>query len=221
MDLILRALALDPNHPDILDSYSYQLAELGYLKQALPVRERLQGLEPYAPVFHGNFAMMIWASGQTDAAIALYNTPPGGPTGGLARLYASQGRFGEAADLMQSGRNGDPVLSAQRDAAVRLLRTAPVVAASPQTLPKLGSQGWVFLYVGAPERVLEYHEGNIKIGYHGGIDTFPLWAPTFAPVRKTERFKAFVRAAGYVDYWRARGWPDLCRPMGADDFGCD
>jgi hypothetical protein len=24
-----------------------------------------------------------------------------------------------------------------------------------------------------------------------------------------------------VDYWRARGWPDLCRPMGADDFVCD
>ena len=41
------------------------------------------------------------------------------------------------------------------------------------------------------------------------------------PVRKTERFKALVRKAGLVDYWRARGWPDLCRPMGADDFVCD
>jgi len=41
------------------------------------------------------------------------------------------------------------------------------------------------------------------------------------PVRKTERFKAWVRAEGMVDYWRARGWPDLCRPMGADDFVCD
>ena len=26
---------------------------------------------------------------------------------------------------------------------------------------------------------------------------------------------------GLVDYWRARGWPDLCRPMGVDDFVCD
>ena len=26
---------------------------------------------------------------------------------------------------------------------------------------------------------------------------------------------------GMVDYWRARGWPDLCRSMGADDFVCD
>ena len=46
-------------------------------------------------------------------------------------------------------------------------------------------------------------------------------APSYAPVRKTERFKAYVRKAGLVDYWRARGWPDLCRPMGADDFVCD
>jgi hypothetical protein len=36
-----------------------------------------------------------------------------------------------------------------------------------------------------------------------------------------QRFKAYVRKAGLVDYWRARGWPDLCRPMGADDFVCD
>ena len=43
----------------------------------------------------------------------------------------------------------------------------------------------------------------------------------YAPVRKTERFKAYVRKIGMVDYWRARGWPDLCRSMGADDFVCD
>ena len=54
-----------------------------------------------------------------------------------------------------------------------------------------------------------------------GLELVPLWAPSYAPVRKTERFKAFVRAAGMVDYWRAKGWPDLCHPIGADDFACD
>jgi len=24
-----------------------------------------------------------------------------------------------------------------------------------------------------------------------------------------------------ANYWRARGWPALCRPVGADDFVCD
>ena len=27
--------------------------------------------------------------------------------------------------------------------------------------------------------------------------------------------------AGLVDLWRERGWPDLCRPVGTDDFACD
>ena len=48
-----------------------------------------------------------------------------------------------------------------------------------------------------------------------------LWWPTPPSVRKTERFKALVRNSGMVDYWRARGWPDRCRPVGADDFICD
>ena len=48
-----------------------------------------------------------------------------------------------------------------------------------------------------------------------------LWTSAYAPVRKTERFKAYVRKAGMVDYWKARGWPGLCHPMGADDFVCD
>ena len=39
-------------------------------------------------------------------------------------------------------------------------------------------------------------------------------------LRKTERFKALMRDAGFVKYWRARGWPDLCHPVGADDFAC-
>jgi hypothetical protein len=40
-------------------------------------------------------------------------------------------------------------------------------------------------------------------------------------LRKTERFKNLARKAGLVDYWRVDGWPDLCRPVGADDFECD
>jgi len=48
-----------------------------------------------------------------------------------------------------------------------------------------------------------------------------LWSPPYGPVRKTERFESYVRKAGMVEYWKARGWPDLCRPLGASDFVCD
>jgi hypothetical protein len=42
-----------------------------------------------------------------------------------------------------------------------------------------------------------------------------------APLHKTERFKAYMRNTGLVDYWKARGWPDLCKPVGANDFACE
>ena len=95
----------------------------------------------------------------------------------------------------------------------------------PATLPALdfaqGELGFVYVYVGAPDRVLDYPERLVASNGLIVQAVRYLWSPEFAPVRKTERFKAFVRAAGFVDYWRARGWPDHCRPVGADDFACD
>ncbi len=91
----------------------------------------------------------------------------------------------------------------------------------PQTLPRLGDMSFVYLHVGAPNRALEFYERNVDVGYSTAATTGYLWHPSYAPVRKTERFKAYVRKAGLVDYWRARGWPDLCRPVGTDDFVCD
>ena len=107
------------------------------------------------------------------------------------------------------------------ETAARLLRTAPAIAASPQTLPNLGGLRFVYLYVGAPGRVLDTYEDALKIDYRGFWVSVNLWSSPYASIRKTERFKAYVRADGMVDYWRKNGWPDLCRPMGANDFVCD
>ena len=62
------------------------------------------------------------------------------------------------------------------------------------------------------------YEDNLKRGYVGPGDNVYLWAPVFAPVRKTERFKAYVRAAGVVDYWRKNDWPSILPPYGRRRF---
>jgi len=43
------------------------------------------------------------------------------------------------------------------------------------------------------------------------------WAVEF---RRDPRFKDWVRALGYVEFWRKNGWPDRCRPTGLNDFEC-
>ena len=79
------------------------------------------------------------------------------------------------------------------------------------------------LYARTPERALATYEDTIKTGQLGGQGgSFAyLWHPSYAPVRKTERFKEFVRDAGMVEYWRAKGWPEFCRPTSGDDFICE
>jgi hypothetical protein len=85
----------------------------------------------------------------------------------------------------------------------------------------MGFLGFVHLRTATPERILEEHERNAEVGYFQAINSAVLWHSVYAAVRMTERFKSYVRKVGLVEYWRARGWPDLCRPVGADDFECD
>lgn len=73
----------------------------------------------------------------------------------------------------------------------------------------------------ARRRVLDYEENNLRTGYIATAELAELWLSIYAPLRKTERFKKFVREAGLVDYWKAGGWPDLCHPTKGDDFECN
>jgi hypothetical protein len=46
------------------------------------------------------------------------------------------------------------------------------------------------------------------------------WLPQLAEMPRLPEFKVYLRDIGIVDYWKEYGWPDLCRPPGADDFAC-
>jgi hypothetical protein len=51
-------------------------------------------------------------------------------------------------------------------------------------------------------------------------DRLRCWAlaPTYAAVRKTERFKNYVRKAGLLEYWRAKGWLEFRHPTTGERF---
>jgi hypothetical protein len=138
---------------------------------------------------------------------------------GLAHIYSSLGKYEDAAAqadwalLQPRFQRLRPLIS---DAA-RLMRTAPKKTAAPEKLPRLSDFSFTYLYIGAPERALEpYEEGNQSFN-----DLSLLFHSSYAPVRKMERFKKIIRDAGLIDYWRERGWPSYCRPVGTSDFECD
>jgi hypothetical protein len=56
---------------------------------------------------------------------------------------------------------------------------------------------------------------------HGSaLNTYLAWLPVFSDVRALPEFKQLLRDIGLVDYWRTTGWPDVCRPVGDEDFDC-
>jgi TolB-like protein/tetratricopeptide (TPR) repeat protein len=219
-DFFKQALTFDVFNPETLHLYSLQLGAVGRLREAIAMREQLRLLEPLVPQFNSSTANLLLAAGHTKATLAILDALPSGfanlPSQ-RARLYAAMGRYAAAADAILAAPVGTFAPGAA-DWAARLLRAAPARTA-PQDLPDLRGLEFVYLYAGAPERSLDPLHRQIEAGYQGYGPT--LYHPSYSPARKTDRFKALALKSGLVEYWRARGWPDACRPVGADDFVCD
>jgi TolB-like protein len=47
------------------------------------------------------------------------------------------------------------------------------------------------------------------------------WQPGLTGFRNSGHRNRLIREVGIYDFWRARGFPPQCRPIGADDFECD
>jgi TolB-like protein/tetratricopeptide (TPR) repeat protein len=230
-DLIRQALALDPNDPDLLGFQGSLLARMGRLNEAVAFAEQARALEPLVPIYSTGLGHTLLANGKTDAAIKILEAnrptrPPGQISFRneiLARAYAAAGRYTDAAETILAivpqtryGDGGQLIVEA-----ARLMRGAPLKTVS-ESLPVLpGRLNFVYAYVGAPDRMMEYPERALEVGLAGSTVSTLMFEPLMAPVRKTDRFKKWARTAGLVDYWRERGWPEFCRPVGADDFVCD
>ena len=57
--------------------------------------------------------------------------------------------------------------------------------------------------------------------FWGNQPMFWMWAPYLQPWRRSDSFRERVRESGMLAYWRKYEWPDLCRPVGDEDFECD
>jgi len=225
--LFQKALALDTNDTEILDVYSQMLlAGSGRLKEALGVRERMRTLEPFVPIYNTVTADIMRTGGDAKAAIPILESlSADGPAGAtrtyyLAEAYASAGRYKEAADaLLKLPPRSDAERGSSQETA-RLLRSAPANV-NVQALPALPENEYFYSFFGAPERSVETAERGIAVNYAHRVSLAPLWDPVNASLRKTERYRTILRNLGLVEYWRAKGWPQFCHPVGADDFACE
>jgi TolB-like protein len=219
-DAFRQALALNPNQADGLHGYSQFLAAMGRIKGSLVMREHLQAIEQFITNYTADTAEIYWLDGDTGKAVAMLQPFRPGRTLELALVEAAAGHYREAAAALREmpATNYPPGML---QAAAGVLDSAPAKADAPATLPRLGNLSFAYMHVGAPERVLEFYQDEISADYFQPISATWFWHPSYAAVRRTERFKKVVGDLGLAEYWRMRGWPTQCHPAGATDFACE
>ncbi len=82
---------------------------------------------------------------------------------------------------------------------------------------KLHDIAMVAAYFGDPQFALKVKGEEVRIST---IRMTAVWYPVMSEVRQLPEFKKLVTELNLVEYWRAYGWADACRPVGDDDFTC-
>ena len=72
-------------------------------------------------------------------------------------------------------------------------------------------------YFGDPQFALKVKSEEVRAST---VRLHALWYPVMSDVRQLPEFKKLVTELNLVEYWRAYGWADACRPLGDDDFTC-
>ncbi|HKL50629.1 MAG TPA: hypothetical protein VJ908_05635 [Wenzhouxiangellaceae bacterium] len=57
--------------------------------------------------------------------------------------------------------------------------------------------------------------------YHIPHSTYSFWFDAYRAYRASPEFKRHLRRLGLPEFWRANGFPPMCRPLGKEDFECD
>ena len=86
-----------------------------------------------------------------------------------------------------------------------------------QWIRKLHDLAMVAAYFGEPRFALQVKGEEVRANV---LRISSLWYPVMSEVRRLPEFKKLVTDLNLLEFWRAYGWADACRPLGDVDFGC-
>jgi TolB-like protein len=82
---------------------------------------------------------------------------------------------------------------------------------------KLHDIAMVAAYFGDPKFALKVKGQEVLAST---VRMAALWYPVMSEARQLPEFKKLVTDLNLVEYWRAYGWADACKPLGDNDFTC-
>jgi TolB-like protein len=226
----LRAMQLDPSYPDVREDYSEVLYEVGRLEDSIRAARQLVTLDPYFGIGWNRIlrtAIALDRRAEVEEAVRQMRAiSPGNFIGkfGLLDYAVAYGRADEARTAL----------------AEIATRWPKETAFAQQLLPwALGEPGVDPVKLRAaiadapPGEAAFYFIARQDIdGYNAYIDTLgaipqqyyfiDLYGnkPMGQAMLRDPRVKAMIARFGLPAYWREKGWPAGCRPLGETDFEC-
>ena len=226
----LRAMQIDPSYPDVREDYSEVLYEVGRMQESARAARQLVTLDPYFVVGWNRVRSAAIALDQRAdveaGARQMLAIAPGSTFGKFEPLdYAlAYGRVDEArAALAQiQSRWPNDVAFAQillpwalGDQGVDTGKVSAAIADAPP--------GEANPYLIARRDVAGYNAYNETLGailqayYFANLYSSK---PAGHAMLRDPRIKAMLVTYGFPAYWREKGWPVGCRPLGETDFEC-
>jgi TolB-like protein/Tfp pilus assembly protein PilF len=221
-----KALALDPEDPTSQFWHAIMLSRAGYQAEAGQHLRRALAVDPTNGALHRWLGLHYGAQGQFEPALA--ELAKGEELGSVAFADLVRGLIrleqGDRSGAVESWnryfqRRGIPtkapelVVEALVDRRVRPAALAATDDLSPDEFVFYSS-----VILGDADRAL-----RVVQSLYRGTDVIDnvIWWNVAQPMRQAAEFRRLVAAVGLEQLWRARGWPDKCRPKGAGDFVCD
>ena len=228
--LYLRSMQADPTYPDVREDYSEMLDFVGRDQDALAAAQRLVTLEPFVRNFWSKVYFPAIALDRSDlvldAAAHIRAVEPENRRGisdDLA-LQLAWGRIDLARKVLAAAVARDSKVMADdvvlmqwatRQPGVDEKEVQRVLAYTPNTDPLIymairGEVDPIFVRIEDPNQ-----DPSIRQQLYEFLRQVPA-RPLFADPRA----KVLLRKYGFEAYWREKGWPALCHPVGNDDFEC-
>ena len=231
MDQVDRALAAEPDNPDILAFDSLAKANVGLMQASIVSTRHAVRSDPLSSSARDSLITALLNGGQNDAAREelkrLEQLWPGA-TNVLEARFAIEFRVGDAAEALKFMRSGQlgpaftptsaPAWSAHESyLTARMAPTATNKQRAIVSARALYAQDPASSWVVA-RALSEFGDLDELIAFLQSSDasvppntTWTMFRTTFAPLHRDPRFMQVADRFGLIDYWTESGkWPDFC-----------
>jgi TolB-like protein len=220
------ALRNTPNNPTVIQWFSEIQRNLGYTALALETVLRAYELDPTSPVLNNIILTIAVRTDKDELALKHWKIAadlgvPDMANFNVVPLFKKRGEIDRIIEMFGWNEDEVPIcLKAWADPNLKPEILADY-RANGTTRPGSRQTASCLAYAGELDTAMDIFETRMFDASWYTLSRFWHLTEEYTALRQTERFKQMVTKMRLVEFWREHGWPDLCQPVGEEDFDCD